>query len=454
MRNTLDVPDLERQPPVADSGTNRRPAILMSALLWDSLSYFGSKVVPGFMGLLSVPVFIRMIGLDEYGRFAVIVPLLMAVAGASSGWLAQGVLRFHPLTTDSRTRQVAFDRAVTRGTIASVLVTSAVLAAVLAGLHYPLRTSLISVAFCFALLIYTVTLSKFQAKLQPGSVLRREVVRSIGGFVFPIVLIAVTGRKQFEFLLLGQAVAYTIALLPNRRSPASTNDNAADAVLPSDASTGAVIRTLWRFGWAVALWLLLSQMLPVIDRWVILRFTSYTSAGMYASLYEIVIRSFSFLIFPLTQAAHPRIMRSWNEGQFAASYRTIRHSILTQFVIFIAVLGGVSVFAHRISKAIQGFDDPVAARMLPVLLVGGFLWQVALLLHKPLEIAQKTGVMLATMAAVVLVNAVACFLFIPRFGYQAACYIVAFSAFSYSAVTLCMTRFRALRGISPEAETC
>ncbi len=391
MSKTLDVPDLERQPPVENSVTNRRPAIFKSALLGDSLSYFGSKVVPGFMGLLSVPVFIRMIGLDEYGRFAVIVSLLMAVAGASSGWLAQGVLRFHPLLTDPRSRQLAFDRAVTRGTIVSVLVTSVVLAAVLAGLHYSLRTSLISVAFCFALLIYTVTLSKFQAQLQPRSVLRREVVRSIGGFVFPIVLIAITRRKQFELLLLGQALAYTIAFLPSLRQQARGNNNTADAALPSDSSTGAVIRQLWRFGWAVALWLLLSQMLPVIDRWVILRFTSYTSAGIYASLYEIVIRSFSFLVFPLTQAAHPRIMRSWNEGQFAASYRTIRHSILSQFVIFIAVLSGVSVFAQRISKAILGFDDPVAARMLPVLLVGGFLWQLALLLHKPLEIAQKTG---------------------------------------------------------------
>ncbi|MGA7905873.1 MAG: hypothetical protein WCA16_00605 [Candidatus Sulfotelmatobacter sp.] len=146
-------------------------------------------------------------------------------------------------------------------------------------------------------------------------------------------------------------------------------------------------------------------------------------------------------------------MRSWNEGQFAASFRIIRYSILSQIVIFVVVLGGVSVLAHRITRLILGFDDPIATRMLPVLLVGGFLWQLALLLHKPLEIAQKTDAMLIAMAAVVTLNVIACFLFIPRFGYQAASYILVFSACSYIALILCMTRFRAFRSLS-SAEAC
>ena len=423
-------------------------------LLRDWLSYIGSKVVPGFMGLISVPVFIRLIGLDEYGRFAVIVPVLMAVAGASSGWLAQGILRFHPVAGDPSSRQTAFDRAVTGGVVASVLVTSLVLGVILIGLHYRLYTSLVSLAFCLSLLVYTVALSRFQAKLQPMSVLRREIIRSTAGFVIPVVIVTITGRKHFELIVLGQAIAYTIALLPIFGSRSQANESAsgiAGEPQPS-LSSGSMVRQLWRFGWAVGLWLLLSQALPVVDRWTIQRFASFTSAGIYASLYEIAIRSFSFLVFPLTQAAHPRIMRTWNEGQFAESHRIIRYSILSQFAIFGTVLIGISLFAHPITKIILGFYDPTAARMLPVLFVGGFLWQLALLLHKPLEIAQRTGAMLTAMAAVVVLNVIACFVFIPRFGYEAASYILVFSACSYIAFTLGLTRFRALRRFSEAAE--
>ncbi|HWO29349.1 MAG TPA: hypothetical protein VNO32_11190, partial [Candidatus Acidoferrum sp.] len=164
---------------------NRLANMLRSALVWDSLSYFGSKIVPGLMGLISVPVFIRLIGLDQYGRFAVAVAILMAVGGASSGWLAQGVLRFHPVTGDPRGREITFGRAVHVGTLGTVLFASLLLALILVGLHTPPLTSLAAVAFCFSFVMYTVTLAKFQARLQPVIVLRREILRSVGSFVFP-----------------------------------------------------------------------------------------------------------------------------------------------------------------------------------------------------------------------------------------------------------------------------
>jgi O-antigen/teichoic acid export membrane protein len=437
------------------SPIDRVAKMLRSGLIWDSLSYFGSKIVPGFMGLISVPIFIRLIGLDQYGRFAVAVPILMAVGGASSGWLAQGVLRFHPVVGDSREREITFGRAVKLGTLATELVTSVILALVLAGLHTPLVTSLISLAFCFSFVMYTITLARFQARLQPAIVLRREIIRSIASFAIPVALILISGRKQFEFVLLGQAIAYAIAFLPSSRWLGHPNENGPAAVRnpgTDTSSTAETIRQLWRFGWAVGLWLLLSQGLPVIDRWTIQKFASYSSAGVYASLYEVAIRSFSFLVFPLTQAAHPRIMRAWNEGEFAASYRIIRYSVQTQLIIFTAALAGVVLAAHRITRLILGFDDPAAARMLPVLFVGGFLWQLALLVHKPLEIEQRTGAMLGAMAAVVALNIVACIQFIPRFGYPAAGYILALSACSYIVFTLCLTRFGAFRRFSPAAE--
>ena len=55
-------------------------------LIRDSLGYLMSKVVPGIFGLVSVPIFVRLIGIEEYGRLYVILPVLMALGGAGSGW--------------------------------------------------------------------------------------------------------------------------------------------------------------------------------------------------------------------------------------------------------------------------------------------------------------------------------------------------------------------------------
>ena len=409
------------------------------------------------MGLISVPVFIRLIGMDQYGRLAVIVPLLMAIAGAGSGWIAQGVLRFHPLATDGGRRKDVFDRAVRKSTVTSVLATSAALAIVLAGLRYSLGAVVISLSYCSSLLAYTVSLARLQARLQPTSILRREIVRSIGCLVLPVVIVLLIGRKQFELVILGQGIAYTIALLlgfqfrrpTDEESPCRRRDDPPDA-----SSSDNTIGELWRFGWAVATWLLLSQLFPVIDRWVIQRFASYSSAGVYASLYEVAVRSFSFLVFPITQAAHPRIMRCWNEGRASESYRIIRLSAVAQLAIFAVALAGVYLFSHPLIKLILGFEDETAARMLPVLIIGGFLWQFALLLHKPMEIAQKTQAMFASMAVVVAVNVAACFLLIPRYGYQVAGYILVLSGSLYILLMLVLTRFSVFRGFSSTSNAC
>lgn len=432
----------------------RLDSILRSALVCDSVSYFASKIVPGFMGLVSVPVFIRLIGLDQYGRFAVAVPILMAVGGASSGWLAQGVLRFHPVTGDPPNHAIAFNRAVAVATLITVLITCVALSLLLVGLHTSLGLSFVSLAFSISFVTYTITLAKFQAQLQPVIVLRREIVRSIGSFVIPVALILITGRRQFEFVLLGQALAYAFALLPTTRRLSDPEPIPHVLEEPSiqQLSPGRQILQLWRFGWAVGLWLLFSQALPIIDRWTIQKFSSYSSAGVYASLYEVAIRSFSFLAFPLTQAAHPRIMRAWNEGRLAESYQIIRYSVQSQLIIFVVAFAGVGVGAHRITRFILGYDDRVAASVLPILFVGGFLWQLALLIHKPLEIEQRTSAMLAAMAVVVALNLFGCFEFIPRFGYPAAAYILTSTASAYIALALFLTRFGAVRAFSSQPE--
>ena len=456
MNGMLAIKEIGRDASKISSCGHLHAPIARSTLLWDSLTYFGSKLIPGFVGLISVPVFIRLIGLNQYGRFSVVVPFLMAVAGASSGWLAQGVLRFHPSATDSRAITTAFDRAVTVCSSISAVVTSLLLVAVLAGLHYSILILVCSLAYCLSLLVYTIVLSRFQARLRPGSVLRREALRSICGLVFPVMMIVITGRMQFELILLGQALAYTIAFLPlsSWGQPAEEAATAPFEEIPMHScATTVVVRQLWRFGRAVGLWLLFSQLLPLIDRWTIQKFAGFTSAGIYSSLYEISVRSFSFLVFPLAQAAHPRIMRSWNEGEFATSYRIIRYSIAAQLMIFAVALCGVLMLAPRIIKFILGFSDPGAARILPVLVVGGFLWQVALLLHKPLEISQRTTAMLAAIAIVVVLNIVACFLFIPRYGYEAAGYVMLSSASTYIALILCMTGCRAFRAYSVLGES-
>jgi len=422
-------------------------------LIRDSLGYLMSKVVPGFFGLVSVPVFVRLIGIEEYGRLYVILPVLMALGGAGSGWLQQGILRFHPASEPAPESESAFARAVTLGTALAALALGLVLLPILGVLRYRPAVWVIVEAYCAVQLIYMVSLTRMQAQLRPRAVLRNEALRSVAGFVFPVCLIVALGHGAFPLVILGLALGYLLPLLF-----ASGGSNALLRAGLSEVGAGSEARSilgqLWRFGWAVGLWLMLCQALPVVGRSAIQRYAGYAQAGIYASLYELAVRSFSLFASPVLQAAHPRIMRYWNLGDFSAARRTIGHAIRMQVLMFIPVEIAGILFSVPLTKLALGPGHPVSASLLPLLMLGGFLWQIALLVHKPLEIMQRTKTMLYGMLVVVLIESAGNYLLVPRYGVKAVVYVFVSGALAYIAfVALQTMRLRAQIELQrPESE--
>jgi O-antigen/teichoic acid export membrane protein len=272
-------------------------ALSRAGLVRDSVGYFLGKVIPGFFGLISVPIFVRVIGLEEYGRLSVLLPILMALSGAGSGWLTQGILRFHPLPADSTGKKFAFRQGVLRGTIYSLVASGGVLTGILAAMRYRIGILVIAAAYCALQLAYTITLAGLQARLLPQAVLRNEALRATLGFLLPILIVLAMGKRLYPLVLLGLALGYLVPLLLETRN--SSQPSSAGAMLgptsSQDARSSETLRSLWRYGWAVGAWLMLSQLLPVVGRSAIERFAGYKAAGMYASMYEVAVRAFLFL---------------------------------------------------------------------------------------------------------------------------------------------------------------
>ncbi len=410
-----------------------------NALIHDSLGYLMSKVVPGFFGLITVPVLVRLIGIEEYGRLSVILPILLALAGAGAGWLQQSMLRFHPSTEDRISSKSYFDRAVLLGTIYAVLVLCFALMPILGGLHYKWNIWFFAEAYCAIQLVYLVSLTRLQARLKPRSVLKNEAIRSAAGFVFPVALVFLAGQRSFSFVLLGLALAYALPLALNIGAWRSAKDHLQRTIDDREHEPSRILKELWRVGWAVGVWLMLCQALPIVGRSAIQRYAGYAQAGVYASLYEIAVRSFSLFASPVTQAAHPRIMRSWNLGEYSAARRTIWHAILVQGLIFLPVEVIGIAFARPLTRLALGSNHPMSESLLPLLMLGGFLWQIALLVHKPLEIMQRTKTMLFGMLGVVLIECAGNYLLVPRFGVNAVVYVFVLGALAYIAFVALQT---------------
>ena len=409
-------------------------------LMKDSFGYLLSKIVPGVFGLISVPVFVRLIGVEEYGRFAVVFPVLMAIAGFGAGWLQQGILRFHPATKNFDQQLIIFKSAILKGTSYSAFGVTVALIPILALLHLSAIAWVVALLLCVIQLPYYISLTSLQARLEPTLVLRNEAVRSAAGFLLPVILLFLTGRKSYELLLLGLGLGYAAPLLLVRRfSQQSTSGDTG----PSHVPASAVLAQLWHFGWAMGAWLMLSQALPVVGRSTVQHYAGYAQAGIYASLYELAVRCFSLFASPVMQAAHPRIMRHWNKGDYAAARLIIRRSIQMQALMFLPVeIVGIA-FARPLTQLILGPRVVAPRSLLPLLMLGGFLWQIAVLAHKPLEIMQRTKVMLCGMIAIVALEFAGNVILIPVFGMIAAASVFLVGAVAYIAFAALLSNLSA-----------
>jgi O-antigen/teichoic acid export membrane protein len=416
------------------------------ALVQDAFNYFLSKIVPGLMGFLSVLVFVRVVGVEQYGRYAVVFAFVMAWASGLAGWLSQGILRFQ-----SRWREPGeadnFLLSATVGTILSVAVGVIAVAIAMPALGvqrgWPL---LISLGLLGTLIVYTVAIARFQASLRSAKVLQFEAVRSVGCFVIPVTLLWVTGSNDYRLLLLGIGLGYSLPLLGPVFSRTKEHVDAEQGWRPKLSSGHRLILgELWQFGWPVALWMLCQQGLVVSDRYFLQKFSGFSEAGVYASMYDVIVRSFSLLFMPITLAVHPLVMNHWNVGNRRQAVRAVRAGVKYQLAMFVPIGVTLVLLAPWVSRLVVGKGIPEAAALVLPLTVGGFLWQVCLLAHKPLEILCQTKRILLGILVALSFNVSGNWILVPKYGYLASAYLTVVSAVAYLLLLLVLTPKRELR---------
>lgn len=414
---------------------------LKAKLVRDTGNYVLSKVVPGLMGLLAVPVFVRLVGLEQYGHYAVVYSVVIAWSGGMAGWLSQGVLRFQSGATEPHARQ-AFNRAVGRGTALSALLGGLGLAVALSfmglGTGWPLAASILLYA---STLVYPVYLARFQASLRSGVVKRTEIVRSVAAFLVPAALVVLFQTKSYLLLVAGVGLGYSLPLAIYLNA----NRDRMGILKQSELGlhSGKILRDLWSFGWPVGMWLLCQQSLVVSDRYFIQRFSGFSSAGIYASVYDVVVRSFSLLFMPVTLAIHPLVMDRWNGGGRRQALSAIRTGLKYQLLLFVPVVLLLTLLAPTMCRFVLGERNQQAIALVTPLAIVGFLWQISLLVHKPLELLCRTKRMLLGIVGALSVNIAGNYFLIPAFGFTAAAYV----GIAASAVYLCF-----VLGLTPRAE--
>jgi len=182
-----------------------------------------------------------------------------------------------------------------------------------------------------------------------------------------------------------------------------------------------------------------------IDRYFIQRYAGSANAGSYAALYDVIVRSFSLLCFPLVMSSNSLVMERWNKGDREGAVSLIRSSLKYQIAISLLFFLALSLLTRQVSQLILGSKSELNSSLVLPLAIGGFLWQISYLVHKPLELMCLTKRMLAGMMVALALSVAGNYAFIPAYGYPAAAYVAIAAPLTYLLAAACLTPWSEFR---------
>ena len=404
----------------------------------DVVIYFAGKIIPALVNLAIIILAVRFLGKAEYGKYSLVFYATMLLSTLSFGWIQQSILRF--LSAYPKEQVLVVNRFFFLNLVST-------LSAVIIGLflcifYFHLRwiDTIVIVIYIFMYNVFLFHLILNQTKRKSINYAILEGSYNLVFFALFLLMILVLNQHLFIVLFLAMVFGLIlteflrITILPEGRV----------GLDPSRIYFQASFsKKVFNFGFPITIWLFLSYLLNISDRFIIKEFSNYEDVGTYSAIKDFVIKIATFTTIPILLAYHPMIFEKWNDNRKKEAMKLIRQGLNYCFLIAITVLIFFMFFKNLFYTRVLHLEVNHDFLVSAALIGSAFLWQAAMLLHKPLELLLKPQLMLAAILAALLVNTIANFVFVPVYGYPASAIISLASVITYIIVIFAfLFRFR------------
>jgi O-antigen/teichoic acid export membrane protein len=421
----------------------------------DAAVYFLGKVAVGFIGVATVSVLARGLGVAGYGTYGIALASTVWIVQMSAGWVQQSVLRYRSRAL--RASPGSYRRLVGTATAASALIGGAVGTALLSRTVAP--SVAIAASGAIALwIVYVVLAASAQSALRPGVVAVADVLRTglpLAGYTTVwIARGSLSVEDVFASLALGYLVTDLVvawrlgrereqpgpSAVAGQGSAPSRPDESADAGgSEADGGSPRSLLSSWlRYGLPYTAWFAVGGVQLLIGRYALLWFGTEVQLGIYSAWQDLASRGASLLFLPLTFALHARVMAAWNAGERDLAGRLLRRALL--FVVAASLLAAAAgwLAVPLLERFLLGSDvaQPGYGWLLPALLAAEALSYLGLLVQKQLEARERTLRMALLMALATTTIGVLTLVLHPWLGVAGVVLALALGRLAYVAMTL------------------
>jgi O-antigen/teichoic acid export membrane protein len=387
----------------------------------DSFFYMFARGFPAVVTLATLATFTRLLDVEDYAIYSIVLVVVIFVKGILFTWIYQATNRFIPGTEQGREM---WWRLSWRGFLLSII--PLLIFWVIFANYALLEKSVLRIFLPIVILIgsHELLLAYFRSVRNIRSYAIIHGVHTLSALLIGALLIL------HGYGLMGALLGYLISLAVSTATGVLLRNFT--KVEGSDARGELVVslKQAFLFGFPAGLSLVAASMFPVVDRLLLLWFSTAEAAGSYAAGYEFSFKTIFVVINILNLAAFPILVSHFRFNAARDVAEIFRRSL--SLVIYVAIPALVAIYVLRYSLAEIFVGEAYRAAfvdILPFLGIAALASGLALAhLSYPMLLFQKVRPILFIVFIALGLNAGANVILIPEFGYMGAAWSSALSA--------------------------
>lgn len=398
--------------------------------------YFLGLISSGLISFITIPLIVRYYGVEAYGSFSLVQNIILVLISFGGGWLNQCILRFNDYSS-------SFKITIFQLYFIVFLPLSFICFSILAFMGIGIFLSVIATITMFFGSVSAISVTFYQSKFNARKSFYFDFVRII---VFLLMILSFyyffSKLGSLWRLMLSFFISYFISFLFLLKIDFKFLQISFKLFLNRFNKNYFISyfkenNHLLQYGWPLALWFTISSLLNVSDRYIIGYYLTDKDLGTYSAIYDLLYKGITMLYAPILISGYPIMSKKYNEGLKKEAYQFLKKLILLEVGIFLIVLIVGFIFRSFFIEHIVGLPKTNATLglVLPIM-IGAFVWQLGMLMHKPLEFQLKTKKMLLFVSISLVINIILNMVFIPIYGVIFAAYSTLVSALIYLILNL------------------
>lgn len=379
-------------------------------MLKDSFFYFVSKLLPGFINLLTVYIFTRMLTTAEYGSYSLILTIATFIYAIFFEWLRITYLRFYNTFEDYKARY---------SSTVLFIITLIILLMVILGVNIGFIKSFIglnnvSESMIIIIIFLVISLTAFdlsktiaRANLKPGLF---GVINSLKS-ILSLSLAALLYMFGFGMtgLFIGILLGTVLPSLPLLWKEFKNSKLLIDK---------KIYLTIIRHGLPLILTLVMAVGLYSIDRIMLATYTNLEVVGIYSASYNLGQQSIFFLMTVVNLASFPIVINAMEKrGNEAASKELENNFVYLMGVSIPAIFGLISLSENIVGVILDKDYYNASVSLFPLISIGVFFQGLKLYYFDlPFHLASKTKSQRIPVIFALCLNFILNLFFIPKYG--------------------------------------